>query len=132
MSAPAEYNAYTGEGPRMAPHVYAVAQDAFMRMKRDGMNQAILVSGDSGSGKVLHAVCLCANALQTETTKIILDFLVTVSSAVASDAESGMARIGEKIVQSNPVLEAFGNAKTLFNDNSSRFGKVLVFVGRLC
>ena len=92
-------------------------------MLRDSRNQSILVSGESGAGK-------------TETTKFVMRFLAYVSSD-GSGGGAGLAPGGggtrlrqtqepateQKVLDSNPLLEAFGNAKTLRNDNSSRFGK---------
>merc|ERR1719193_945421 len=89
------------------PHPYAMAGLAYQRMLRDGQPQAILISGESGAGK-------------TETAKTIIKFLGVRSRTNDSLTESLQARIVEGI---NPVLEAFGNATTVRNDNSSRFGK---------
>ncbi len=107
---------------KLAPHVYAIAEDAYQCMRRHGTDQSILVSGESGAGK-------------TETTKIILDYLVSISTHFEAPpspqqqqqqpAAAAVSHIGQRIVQSSPILEAFGNAKTLFNDNSSRFGKFI-------
>jgi len=94
-------------------------------MLRDSRNQSILVSGESGAGK-------------TETTKFVMRFLAYVSSD-GSGGGAGLAPGGggtrlrqtqepateQKVLDSNPLLEAFGNAKTLRNDNSSRFGKYI-------
>ena len=90
----------TSEGP----HVYGVAQMAYRRMLQDGRSQSLLVSGESGSGK-------------TESCKHILDYLTVASSS------SSAADLTARILASNPLLEAFGNAQTARNNNSSRFGK---------
>ncbi|KDO33424.1 hypothetical protein SPRG_02231 [Saprolegnia parasitica CBS 223.65] len=91
-----------------APHVYAVSMEAFFHMRSHSLNQSILVSGESGAGK-------------TETTKIMMNHVATLSSHLcASEAQTSIIH---RIIQSNPLLESFGNAATTRNDNSSRFGK---------
>ena len=103
---------------RPEPHIYAIAQDAYRSMLQIGENQSILVSGESGSGK-------------TVTTKLIMGYLAARSqhvqqhldlSAVQQPPKKG---IESQILQSNPILESFGNARTVRNDNSSRFGKFM-------
>ena len=102
------------------PHVYVTSSNAYTQLMTNRKNQSILISGESGAGK-------------TENTKKVLKYLATVApSAKApkvvseetdeSDIEDTFG-IEEKILQSNPLLEAMGNAKTLRNNNSSRFGK---------
>jgi len=127
---------------RLAPHVYQTAVDAYRAMIRgmenmellrnpqqmrqsQGMrhaptDQSILVSGESGAGK-------------TVTTKIVLNYFAMLSKRRASDAHSspsnsfpeGSVSIEQQVLQSNPILESFGNARTIRNDNSSRFGKYI-------
>ncbi|XP_062205831.1 myosin-1-like [Phragmites australis] len=97
-----------------SPHVYAIADSALREMKRDEVNQSIIISGESGAGK-------------TETAKIAMQYLAALG---------GGSGIEYEILQTNPILEAFGNAKTLRNDNSSRFGKLIEIhfstTGRIC
>ncbi|KAF3608274.1 hypothetical protein DY000_02048419 [Brassica cretica] len=86
-----------------SPHVYAIADTAIREMIRDEVNQSIIISGESGAGK-------------TETAKIAMQYLASLG---------GGSGIENEILKTNPILEAFGNAKTLRNDNSSRFGKLI-------
>ncbi|KAE9124910.1 Myosin-52 [Phytophthora fragariae] len=94
----------------LPPHVYAVSVAAFRHMCDNGSNQSILVSGESGAGK-------------TETTKIVMDNLATIAPAPSTTASDQEHSITTRIIEVNPLLESFGNAKTTRNDNSSRFGK---------
>eukprot|EP00934_Nitzschia_sp_Nitz4_P005268 Nitzschia sp. Nitz4//scaffold121_size67750//19128//26880//NITZ4_006065-RA/size67750-augustus-gene-0.121-mRNA-1//1//CDS//3329534342//5258//frame0 len=104
------------------PHVYAIAQNAYESMRqaidnpmaRMNRDQSILVSGESGSGK-------------TVTTKIIMGYLATQSQRTCARKQRNENRGGieSQILQSNPILESFGNARTVRNDNSSRFGKFM-------
>lgn len=89
------------------PHVYGVARDAYQGVWHAGASQTVLVSGESGAGK-------------TETTKFVMRFLAL---AGAGGAENSMSVVERRVLQCIPLLEALGNAKTLRNDNSSRFGK---------
>ncbi|KAG6511827.1 hypothetical protein ZIOFF_029905 [Zingiber officinale] len=90
----------------LSPHVYAVADASYRAMMREKCSQSILVSGESGAGK-------------TETTKLIMQYLTHVGGRAAMDDRT----VEQQVLESNPLLEAFGNAKTIRNDNSSRFGK---------
>ncbi|XP_022732059.1 myosin-15-like isoform X6 [Durio zibethinus] len=90
----------------LSPHVFAVADVSYRAMMNEGRSQSILVSGESGAGK-------------TETTKLIMQYLTFVGGHAAGDDRS----VEQQVLESNPLLEAFGNARTVRNDNSSRFGK---------
>ncbi len=96
------------------PHVYAIADKAYRNMTlpagTDVRSQSILVSGESGAGK-------------TETCKIIMKYLAILGNASRDGLNLG--EIETQVLQSNPILEAFGNARTARNDNSSRFGKYI-------
>ncbi|XP_062143843.1 myosin-11 [Alnus glutinosa] len=93
----------------LSPHVFAVADVAYRAMINEGKSNAILVSGESGAGK-------------TETTKMLMRYLAFLGGRVATEGRT----VEQQVLESNPVLEAFGNAKTVRNNNSSRFGKFVV------
>merc|ERR1712212_429558 len=92
------------------PHIFAIAEGAYQGMCNSGINQSILIIGESGAGK-------------TENTKKVISYFATICSS--GKRKEGEASLEDKIVQTNPVLEAWGNAKTGRNDNSSRFGKFI-------
>jgi len=100
-------NTYLGDKP---PHIYAIANEAYYSLWRKGGNQCVLISGESGAGK-------------TESTKHILQYLSDMSRNCGVSEEG--VNVEEAILQSSPILEAFGNAKTIYNNNSSRFGKFI-------
>ena len=97
----------------LPPHLYETAASAHAAMERAaaGTRHTIVISGESGAGK-------------TEATKIILTYLVAASGDLV-DLDARAAILRERVLQANPLLEAFGNARTLRNDNSSRFGKLI-------
>lgn len=91
----------------LPPHIYAITDGAYRSMRDRNLDQCIIISGESGAGK-------------TEASKVIMQYVAEVSGK-GQDID----RVKEQLLQSNPVLEAFGNAKTNRNDNSSRFGKYM-------
>jgi len=104
-----DIKAYNGRYKyEMPPHIYALANDAYRSMRQNQEKQCVIISGESGAGK-------------TEASKKIMQFLTYVSSKSNQEGE----KISKMLLDSNPLLEAFGNAKTLRNDNSSRFGKYM-------
>ncbi|CAE8609686.1 unnamed protein product [Polarella glacialis] len=98
--------------PAPSPHIYGVARNAYNGVRSAAASQTVLISGESGAGK-------------TENTKFVMRFLALAGAGHALDAPDGEAipSIVRRVLQSIPLLEALGNAKTLRNDNSSRFGK---------
>lgn len=107
--------AYAGKRKgELDPHLFAIAEDAYRCMKEDGKNQTIVVSGESGAGKTVSA-------------KYIMRYFASVEedSEVGKEHKSDMSDVERQILATNPITEAFGNAKTTRNDNSSRFGKYL-------
>ncbi|TPX17959.1 uncharacterized protein E0L32_011960 [Thyridium curvatum] len=92
----------------MPPHVFAIAESAYYNMKAYKDNQCVIISGESGAGK-------------TEAAKRIMQYIANVSGGDTGDIK----QIKDMVLATNPLLESFGNAKTLRNNNSSRFGKYL-------
>ncbi|CAO2601558.1 Myosin-11 (Fragments) [Lemmus lemmus] len=104
----------------MPPHIYAITDTAYRSMMQDREDQSILCTGESGAGK-------------TENTKKVIQYLAHVASSHKSKKDQVSAwclagpwgELERQLLQANPILEAFGNAKTVKNDNSSRFGKFI-------
>ncbi|XP_069185652.1 myosin heavy chain, muscle isoform X7 [Procambarus clarkii] len=101
------------------PHIFAISDGAYMDMLQNHENQSMLITGESGAGK-------------TENTKKVIQYFANIArrtdkfeSKKQEIKFSGGGNLEDQIVQTNPVLEAFGNAKTVRNDNSSRFGKFI-------
>ncbi|XP_021662313.2 myosin-12 [Hevea brasiliensis] len=90
----------------LSPHLFAVADTCYRAMMNEQESQSILVSGESGAGK-------------TETTKMLMRYLAFMGGRSVTEGRT----VEQQVLESNPVLEAFGNAKTVKNNNSSRFGK---------
>ena len=107
-------NMYKGQNREdTKPHIYAMADEAFRNLVEEGENQSILVTGESGAGK-------------TENTKKVIQYLAAVAhtdSPVKKGARH--SNLSQQILRANPILEAFGNAQTVRNNNSSRFGKFI-------
>mmetsp|Transcript_3782 Transcript_3782/g.4756 ORF Transcript_3782/g.4756 Transcript_3782/m.4756 type:complete len:1711 (+) Transcript_3782:132-5264(+) len=101
-------NSFISAKPVAVPHVFNTSNAAFRGICDRQKCQTVLISGESGAGK-------------TETTKFVMKFL-----AVAGSADGEMTNVEKQVLESNPLLEAFGNARTLRNDNSSRFGKFII------
>jgi len=98
------------------PHLFAASDEAYRNMLQDNQCQSMLITGESGAGK-------------TENTKKVISYFASVGAKQAEEMgikkEAGGVTLEDQIVQTNPVLEAFGNAKTVRNNNSSRFGKFI-------
>ncbi|XP_066140640.1 myosin heavy chain, muscle isoform X37 [Euwallacea fornicatus] len=96
------------------PHIFAISDGAYVNMLTNHENQSMLITGESGAGK-------------TENTKKVIAYFATVGASTKKPTEEQQKKgtLEDQVVQTNPVLEAFGNAKTVRNDNSSRFGKFI-------
>merc|ERR1711976_503769 len=106
----AQMPAYLQEGEVIKinkPHSWAIAHNTYYEMLKRKHNQCVLVSGESGAGK-------------TEAVKIVMKYLGAVSSLTGTEQQkAGSAATGKKLMMASPILEGFGNAKTVRNDNSS-------------
>uniref|UniRef100_A0A8C2VTT0 Myosin-7 n=1 Tax=Chinchilla lanigera TaxID=34839 RepID=A0A8C2VTT0_CHILA len=108
--------AYRGKKRSEAPpHIFSISDNAYQYMLTDRENQSILITGESGAGKTVN------------TKRVIQYFAVIAAIGDRSKKEQtpGKGTLEDQIIQANPALEAFGNAKTVRNDNSSRFGKFI-------
>ncbi|KAI0736473.1 P-loop containing nucleoside triphosphate hydrolase protein [Fomitopsis betulina] len=119
LYGPEIIQAYNGRRRgELEPHLFAIAEDAYTAMAKDRMGQTVIVSGESGAGK-------------TESAKYIMRYFASVnppnskSKGKTKSSLDESSEVERQILATNPVLEAFGNAKTTRNDNSSRFGKYI-------
>merc|ERR1711872_362989 len=98
------------------PHLFAISDGAYQQMSTNAKDQSMLITGESGAGK-------------TENTKKVITYFAILGASEKSKKDSGpeekKANLEDRIVQTNPILESYGNAKTIRNDNSSRFGKFI-------
>ncbi|XP_014670674.1 PREDICTED: myosin heavy chain, muscle-like [Priapulus caudatus] len=109
--------AYKGRRrPEMPPHLFSIADNAYTDMLMNREDQSMLITGESGAGK-------------TENTKKVIQYFANIAASTSGGTQQTFGTKGgtleDQIVQANPVLESFGNAKTTRNDNSSRFGKFI-------
>jgi myosin heavy subunit len=95
------------------PHVFGMAARAYQKMMATGDNQAVVISGESGAGK-------------TETAKLLLQYLAAAASGTSAGSTDERGALQNAVMATNPVMESFGCAKTVRNDNSSRFGKLVL------
>ncbi|XP_065271768.1 myosin heavy chain, skeletal muscle, adult isoform X2 [Emys orbicularis] len=113
---PEVVNAYRGKKRQEAPpHIFSISDNAYQFMLTDRENQSILITGESGAGKTVN-------------TKRVIQYFATIAvSGEKKKEEPGKMHgtLEDQIISANPLLEAFGNAKTVRNDNSSRFGKFI-------
>jgi myosin heavy subunit len=125
---------FQGELP---PHLFVLAEATYIALmsskdSKHAKDQSIIISGESGAGK-------------TEATKVIMTFLTRItaidaannvvsfpSPATPGKSQVNVGELEQRVLNTNPMLEAFGNARTLRNDNSSRFGKVCVYFDWCC
>ncbi|XP_062376914.1 myosin-7-like [Sardina pilchardus] len=108
--------AYRGKKRSEAPpHIFSISDNAYQYMLTDRENQSVLITGESGAGKTVN-------------TKRVIQYFASIAAAAPSKKDPSLEKKGtleDQIIQCNPALEAFGNAKTIRNDNSSRFGKFI-------
>ncbi|KAM9211633.1 LOW QUALITY PROTEIN: myosin-6-like, partial [Leptosomus discolor] len=108
--------AYRGKKRSEAPpHIFSISDNAYQNMLTDRENQSILITGESGAGKTVN-------------TKRVIQYFASIAAIgdrKKEAANSSKGTLEDQIIQANPALEAFGNAKTVRNDNSSRFGKFI-------
>ncbi|CAI5766160.1 myosin-1B-like isoform X1 [Podarcis lilfordi] len=115
---PEVVNAYRGKKRQEAPpHIFSISDNAYQFMLTDRENQSILITGESGAGKTVN-------------TKRVIQYFATIAATGEKKKEEATAgkmkgTLEDQIISANPLLEAFGNAKTVRNDNSSRFGKFI-------
>eukprot|EP00079_Xenopus_tropicalis_P019685 XP_012809640.2 PREDICTED: myosin-4-like [Xenopus tropicalis] len=115
---PEVVNAYRGKKRQEAPpHIFSISDNAYQFMLTDRENQSILITGESGAGKTVN-------------TKRVIQYFATIAAIGDKKKEEAapgkiQGTLEDQIIQANPLLEAFGNAKTVRNDNSSRFGKFI-------
>ncbi|OTB05790.1 hypothetical protein M426DRAFT_56375 [Hypoxylon sp. CI-4A] len=118
LYVPGMVQVYAGrQRETQAPHLFAIAEEAFIKMVKDARNQTVVVSGESGAGKTVSA-------------KYIMRYFATREppdnpGGRSKKGAEAMSETEEQILATNPIMEAFGNAKTTRNDNSSRFGKYI-------
>ncbi|XP_018428535.1 PREDICTED: myosin-1B-like [Nanorana parkeri] len=108
---------YRGKKRQEAPpHIFSISDNGYQAMLTDRENQSILITGESGAGKTVN-------------TKRVIQYFATIAAAGDKKKEEATSKskgtLEDQIIQANPLLEAFGNAKTVRNDNSSRFGKFI-------
>ena len=101
----------------MPPHLFAASDGAYQQMMNNSKDQSMLITGESGAGK-------------TENTKKVITYFAIlgateVKKKAGEPAAEKKANLEDRIVNTNPILESYGNAKTIRNDNSSRFGKFI-------
>uniref|UniRef100_A0A8C3KN01 Myosin motor domain-containing protein n=1 Tax=Calidris pygmaea TaxID=425635 RepID=A0A8C3KN01_9CHAR len=107
--------AYRGKKRQEAPpHIFSISDNAYQFMLTDRENQSILITGESGAGKTVN-------------TKRVIQYFATIAASGEKKKEEKQptGKMRDQIISANPLLEAFGNAKTVRNDNSSRFGKFI-------
>ncbi|XP_067860434.1 myosin-4 [Heptranchias perlo] len=113
---PEVVSGYRGKKRQEAPpHIFSISDNAYQFMQTDRENQSILITGESGAGKTVN------------TKRVIQYFASVAASGDSKKKDTGKMKgtLEDQIIQANPLLEAFGNAKTVRNDNSSRFGKFI-------